>query len=143
MEYIQDKNLYSAVMFALKMCVSLQHAFDYKINIAANYYHVSRSDVLRIVQKELWERARNDAKKNGDSWYTIFNHEASDLLNTGPGNDYVFICPKCGRHFACNVHEDRKIDKIFVSQCQCGFTDEYQRKIVRKDYFNHITHKEA
>lgn len=129
-------------MFTLRMCPSLQAADDSKIKVAADYYHVNRSDVLTIVKQELWERAINEAKKERFNWLTIFNPSASDLLGTGWGNDYVFICPQCGSHYACNVHDDAKIDRLYISQCKCGFIDKFQREHVRKDIFNRI-YKEA
>lgn len=134
MKYIPDKNLYSAVMFALRMCLSLQCASDSKIKVAADYYQVDRDEVLQIVREELWERARNEAKKNRDEWFTIFNPNAAELLNTGLGKDYVFICPHCGAHYSANVHSPI-LDEIYVSQCKCGFVDNYQRKIIRNDVF--------
>ena len=138
MEYIPDKKLYSAVMFALKMCPELMGARDKKIRIAADYYHVEYEDVLKIVRRELWDRARKEAKQKGNHWLSILNHEARDLLDTGWGNDFVLICPHCGRHFACNVNNLYKVDTLFVSQCQCGFADRYQRKI-RKEIFDYIS----
>lgn len=137
MKYIPDKNLYSAVMFALRMCPSLQDAIDQKIKIAADYYHVDHSDVLEIVQQELWERAINKAKEE-DEWFTIYNTLAPRLLNTSYNNNFIFICPRCGARYSCNVHDDLKINKLYISQCKCGFADEYQRKYVRKDYFDII-----
>lgn len=142
MKYIRDKNLYSAVMFALRMCPNLHNAHDSKIKVAANYYHVDHSDVLAIVKQELWERAIKEAKEKGPEWYTVFNPDAIKLLGTGLGNDYVFICPQCGAHYSCNIHDDFKIDKIFVSQCKCGFTDNYQRTCVRNSVFKRL-YKEA
>lgn len=137
MKYIPDKKLYSAVMFALRMCPSLDCAYDSKVKKAAEYYHVNYSDVLPIVRRELWDRAISEAKKCSE-WFTIFNPYAHDLLNTGWGNDYVFICPQCGTHYSCNVHDDRKTDKLYLSQCGCGFTDTFQRNVVRKDIFQHL-----
>ncbi len=139
--YIPDKNLYSAVMFALKMSPDLQMSFDRHIHIAANYYHVDYADVLSIVRKELWTRELNIAKKTKGNWHTIYNHVAPDLLNTGPGNNYIFICPRCGKHYSCNADDYLRIHKIYTSKCSCGFEDEYQQKFIRKDFFDH-THKE-
>jgi hypothetical protein len=142
MKYIPDKNLYSAVMFALRMCPSLQYAYDSKIKVAADYYHVNQLDVLAIVKQELWERAIKEAKEKGPEWYTIYNPHAMRLLGIGFGNDYVFICPQCGAHYSCNINDYFKIDKIFVSQCKCGFTDNYQRIHVRNNVFKRL-YKEA
>ena len=142
MKYIPNKNLYSAVMFALRMCPSLRDAWDPKIKVAANYYHVERSDVLAIVKQELWERAISEAKEKGDEWFTIYNPHAMDLLGTGWGNNFVFICPQCGEHYACNIDDLIKLDRIFVSQCKCGFTDDFQRTRVRNNVFKRL-YKEA
>ena len=141
MKYIPDKSLYSAVMFALKMCPSLRGAYDSKIKVAANYYHVDYTDVLTIVKKELWERAISEAKEKDDGWLTIYNPHAMDLLGTGFFNNFVLICPKCGAHYACNSNDLIKLDKLFVSQCKCGFVDMYQRKYARKTYFDTITRR--
>ena len=134
MRYIPDKGLYSAVMFALKMCPKLQSADDSKVKIAANYYHVNYSDVLTIVREELWDRAIDEAKKNKDEWLSIYSPRAPRLLDTGFGNDYVLICPQCGAHYAFNVNSGR-LNRFYVSQCKCGFTDKCQREIVRKDVY--------
>jgi hypothetical protein len=142
MKYIRDKNLYSAVMFALRMCQSLHNAHDSKITVAANYYHVDSSAVLETVKQELWERAIKEAKEKASEWYTVYNPDAPKLLGTGLGNDYVFICPKCGAHYSCNIHDDFKIDKIFVSQCSCGFTDNFQRTCVRDKVFKRLYKEE-
>ena len=142
MEYIPDKALYSAVRFALKMCPTLQCSWDSKISVAANYYNVNRDDVFRIVKDELWKRARYCAKEDGDNWYTVYNPQAPNLLGTGLRQDFVFICPHCGANYACNVHDDYSVNKLYVSQCRCGFIDKDQRKHIRKDFFNRITHKE-
>ena len=142
MEYIPDKNLYSAVMFALSMCPSLQSARDDKINIAANYYRVNRADVLKIVSKELWSRAIKEAAKDDSQWYTIFNYHAPALLNVGIGRNYVLICPRCGKYFAANV-DSVELDRLFVSQCPCGFVDEGQRNVTRKEYFEYLSSKKS
>jgi len=143
MRYIPNKALYSAVMFALKMCPDLKCARDSKIGIAANYYHVDYADVLKIVREELWDKETQTAIANGgDSWHTIFNPDAHDILNTGWGNDFVFICPRCGRHYSCNINDYSASNKIFVSECLCGFSDEFQRKYVRKEIYAHLTQKE-
>ena len=136
MKYIPDKNLYSAVMFALKMCPSLHNAYDSDIKVAANYYHVDYSDVLTIVKQELWKRAISEAKEKDDGWLTIYNPHAMDLLGTGFLNNYVLICPHCGAHYSTNVNS-WKLDQLFVSQCKCGFADNYQRKI-RNDVFKRL-----
>ena len=136
MKYIPDKKLYSAVMFALRMGPSLQSAFDSNIKVAADYYQVDHDEVLQIVREVLWERARDEAKKNRDEWLTIFNPYAPKLLNTGLGKDYVLICPHCGAHYSANVHSPI-LDEIYVSQCKCGFVDNYQRKI-RNDVFKRL-----
>ena len=141
MKYIPDKNLYSAVMFALRMCPSLHNAYDSKIKVAADYYHVDYSDVLTIVKQELWKRAISEAKEKDDGWFTIYNPHAMDLLGTGLCNNFVLICPKCGAHYACGSNDLIKLDKLFVSQCDCGFVDMYQRKIARKTYFDTITRR--
>ena len=139
MKYIPDKKLYSAVMFALKMCPNLQCANDAKIKVAADYYHVDQSSVLEIVRRELWERAADEAKAEPDRWMTIYNPTATCLLNTGFGNDFVLICPRCGEHYACNSNDYFKLDKLFVSRCKCGFADEFQRKCVRKELYQYYT----
>ena len=139
MKYIPDKKLYSAVMFALKMCPNLQCANDAKIKVAADYYHVDQYEVLEIVRQELWERAADEAKAEPDRWMTIYNPTATCLLNTGFGNDFVLICPRCGEHYACNSNDYFKLDKLFVSRCKCGFADEFQRKCVRKELYQYYT----
>lgn len=141
MKYIPDKKLYSAVMFALKMCPSLNSADDSKISVASDYYHVNKSDVLEIVKQELWSRAIDEAKKEKDSWTIIFNPSATDLLGMGIFNDWVFVCPECGARYAFNVHDDYVIDKMYVSQCKCGFADKFQRECVRKDLFIRLQEK--
>lgn len=128
MKYIPDKTLYSAVMLALNMCPSLRLAKDSKIKVAANYYHVDYADVLAIVREELWNRAIKEAKQTPSEWYTILNGSANDLLGVGYFNDYIFICPHCGRHYSCNINDNYKINKIFTSQCICGFADEWQKE---------------
>lgn len=138
MKYIPDKKLYSAVMFALSMCPDLRIAKDKKIRIAADYYHVNYADVLAIVKDELWGRETKEASKNS-GWYTILNYDAYDLLGTGFGNNYILICPKCGRHYSCCVDDLYRMNVLFVSRCKCGFVDEYQRKIVRKYFFEQIS----
>ena len=143
MEYIPDKNLYFAVMFALKMLKTLQSADDRKIDIAANYYHVNRNDVLKIVRSELWRRERNKAKENANSWHTIYSPRAPELLNTGFGQNFIFICPHCGAHYACNVNDGYKSDKLYTQQCSCGFIDNGQRKFIRKYFFERFMQKEV
>ena len=138
MKYIPDKNLYSAVMFALRMCPSLQIAWDSKIKVAADYYHVNQSDVLAIVKQELWKRAIKEAKEKSDEWFSIYNPHAMDLLGTGFGNNYVLICPQCGAHYACNANDLIKLDRLYVSQCECGFADNYQRRHIRYETFKRL-----
>lgn len=138
MKYIPDKRLYSAVMFALRMCPSLQDAFDSKIAVAADYYQVAHDEVLKIVRQELWGRARKEAKENPHAWFTIYNPQAPQLLNTGLGNNYVLVCPKCGEHYACNANDIFKLDRLFVSPCKCGFVDNYQREYIRKSIFEKL-----
>ena len=142
MKYIPDKNLYSAVMFALKMCPDLFNAYDSKIKVAEDYYHVDQSDVLAIVKQELWDRTIKKAREEGKEWFTIYNPHAMELLGTGLGNNYVLVCPQCGAHYACNANDLIRLDRLFVSQCKCGFTDEFQRKHVRKETFKRL-YKEA
>ena len=125
-------------MFALSMCPDLQNARDKKIRIAADYYHVNYADVLAIVKDELWERAIK-AASNDSGWHTILNNDAYDLLGTEFGSNYILICPKCGRHYSCYVDDLHRVNMLFVSRCKCGFVDEYQRKIVRKDFFEQIS----
>lgn len=139
MEYIPDKKLYSAVMFALKMSPCLQGSRDRDVETAANYYHVKYKDVLTIVRKELWERAINEAKKESDRWYNVYNPDAPELLGT---DNYVFICPRCGRHFACDIHDDSKLNMLYISQCVCGFADDNQRKFTRRWLFEQVSEKE-
>lgn len=138
MEYIPDKRLYSAVMFALKMCPTLVTAKDSKITVAANYYQVDYADVLRIVRDELWKAEKNEAKKDTKHWHTIFNPQAYDILGMGWGQDYIFICPHCGKCYSCNVHDDSTLNRLYISRCICGFFDEYQRKFTRKDCYERL-----
>jgi hypothetical protein len=136
MKYIPDKKLYSAVMFALRMGPSLQRAFDSNIKVAADYYQVDHDEVLQIVREELWERARSEAKKNSGEWLTVYNPHAIQLLNTDPYNNYVLICPHCGAHYSANINS-WELEQLYVSQCKCGFVDNYQRKI-RNDVFKRL-----
>ena len=126
-------------MFALRMCPNLQCANDAKIKVAADYYHIDQYKMLEIVRQELWERAINEAKDRKTEWLTIFNPNAMRLLNTSYGQNYVFICPQCGEHYACNINDDVKVNKLFISQCKCGFADEFQRKCVRKELYQYYT----
>ena len=140
MEYIPDISLYCAVMFFLKMCPSLEQAYDRKVNIAAKYYHVSPDDVFTIVQKELWKR-KMDEIKGTDRWCTIYHHGASRLLKNSAS--YVFICPRCGRRFSCCIDDDVEISKLYLQRCSCGFVDKEQREFVRKDFYEYLKQKGA
>lgn len=136
MQYIKDKNLYKAVMFYFSMCGhDLQGANDSKITVAANYYKVDHDEVLKIVKNELWNRAKKEAcQENG--WYTVYNPHAPELLGTGFGNDFVWICPNCNHVQAANVHDDFRGDRIFVSSCPaCGWFDRDQRYVTRKEFY--------
>lgn len=138
MKWIPDKQLFKAVMFALEMCNhDLSWARDDKINVAANYYNVNAGEVFDIVKEELWRLKREEIYKGKrDSFETIFNPYAIKLLGTGFGNDFVYICPKCFHVQACNVHDDFRADLISVKPCpMCGFIDEGQRNVTRKEFF--------
>ena len=144
MKWISDKQLFKAVMFALDMCGhDLQTARDEKIDIAAKYYNVNKDEVFKIVREELWRLKRKkilEGKK--DSFETIFNPHGIKLLGTGFGNDFIFICPKCFYVQACNVHDDYNCDLIFVRPCPiCGFTDDGQRNVTRKQIFEYAKEK--
>ena len=136
MEYIPDKSLYSAVMFFLKMCPSLNRAYDYKVDIAANFYHVSSDDVLAIVRKELWER-EIDKIKGEDEWHSIYHPSGSRILNI-PFNSLVLVCPQCGRRFSCDSNNYSACDKLYTQRCACGFADKNQRNFIRKDAYERL-----
>lgn len=142
-KYIHDKTLYKAVMFALDMCNNdIRYAKDDKITVAANYYNVNRQNVLSIVRSELWTKAKEQAKCNNE-WYTIFNPEAPEILDTGFGRDYVWICPNCEYVQSANVHDDYTGDLIFVSPCPCcGWIDKSQQ-ITRMDFINWLKRRKT
>lgn len=139
MKYIPDKQLYKAVMFALKMCPDLNHALDSKVKLAADYYKVNGDDVFKFVKDELWRR--KIAELSDGRWKTVWNPEANRLV--GGFGDFVIVCPVCGSQQRAPVNSF-SVDKIFVSACpSCGFVDRFQRHQIRKDVFDLITKREA
>lgn len=141
MEYIPDKQLYKAVMFALDMC--RYHATDQKIKIAADYYKVNEKDVFRYVRGELWKKEKTKAKEKRDVWHTVFNPWAIRLLGGPNFENYAFVCPKCGNVQYAHINSF-ETDRIYVKPCpSCGFVDWIQRRTTRKDVYERLTKREA
>lgn len=82
MDYIDDKKLYAAVMFASKLVAETGYFFK-ACRTAADYYGVSADDVAQYVRQRQSDGQKGQSRKY--HWYCIHGHMASER---GAVNDY-------------------------------------------------------
>lgn len=139
MEWIADKTLYKAVMFALKICGNDFLFTDKACKKSADYYGIDVQRIYPYVRNAIIETRTKES--GGKSWITTVREsgctETLGVQFWQLAGDMVFICPKC-RKISCPYDHN----KHFVSRCKCGFADCGQREVIRKKYFNYYFSKE-
>ena len=134
MEWISDKTVYKAVMFALKICGNDFIFSDSACKKSADYYGVDVQKIYPHVRNAIIETKANET--DGESWITTIRESGCRETIGVPlwqsGGDMIFICPKCKKISFPYDHNNH-----FVSRCECGFADMGQREAIRKDYFKY------